>query len=96
MDAMQRKVQPSTSNHSNEKIWSRSHKCGVSTNSTIDQIDRDMSLHGCHVVGVQESCIKGNVTPRDQQDFVAFTSGANGKGQLEVEAWVNRSVLKKA
>ena len=40
------------------KDLSRSHKYGVDRNSTIDQIDRDMSLHGCHVVGVQESCIK--------------------------------------
>ena len=77
------------------KELSRSHKYGVDTNSTIDQIDRDMSLHGCHVVGVQESCIKGNVT-REQQNFVAYTSGANGKGQLGVEAWVHRSVLKRA
>ena len=45
-----------------------------------------------HVVGVQESCIKGNVT-REQQKIVAYTSGANGKGQLGVEAWVHRSVL---
>ena len=50
------------------KELSRSHKYGVNTNSTIDQIDRDMNLHGCHVVGVQESCIKGNVT-REQQNF---------------------------
>ena len=54
-----------------------------------------MSLHGRHVVGVQESCIKRHVT-REQQHFVAFTSGANGKGQLGVEALVHRSVLKKA
>ena len=54
-----------------------------------------MSLHGCHVVGVQESCIKGNVT-REQQNFVAYTSGANGGGQLGVEAWVHRSVLMRA
>ena len=40
------------------KELSRSHKYGVDTNSTIGQIDRDMSLHGCHVVGVQEPCIK--------------------------------------
>ena len=32
------------------KELSLSHKYGVDTNSTIDQIDRDMSLHGCHVV----------------------------------------------
>ena len=44
-----------------------------------------MSLHRCHVVGVQESCIKGNVT-REKQHFVAYTSGANGRGQLGVEA----------
>ena len=74
---------------------SRSHKYGVDTDSTIDQIDRDTSLHGCHVVGVQESCIKGNVT-REQQNFVAYTSGANGRGQLAVEAWVHRSVLMRA
>ena len=49
-----------------------------------------MSLHGCHVVRVQESCIKSNVT-REQQHFVAYTSGANGKRQLGVEAWVHRS-----
>ena len=77
------------------KERSRSHKYGVDTNNTIDQIDWDMSLHGCHVVGVQESCIKVNVT-REQQNFVAYTSGANGKGQLGVEAWVHRSVLKRA
>ena len=77
------------------KEISRSHKFGADTNSTIDQIDRDMSLHGCHVVGVQESCIKGNVT-REQQNFVAYTSGANGRGQLGVEAWVHRSVLMRA
>ena len=52
-------------------------------------------MHGCHVVGVQESCIKGYVT-REQQNFVAYTSGANGKGQLGVEAWVHRSVLMRA
>ena len=54
-----------------------------------------MSLQGCHVVGVQESCIKGNVT-REQQNFVAYTSGANGRGQHGVEAWVHRSVLMRA
>ena len=63
------------------KDLSRSHKYGV--DSTIDQIDRYMSLHGCHVVGVRESCIKGNVT-REQQNFVAYTSGTNGKGQFGV------------
>ena len=73
----------------------RSHKYGVDTHSTIDQIDRDVSLHGCHGVGVQESCIKGNVT-REQQNFVAYTSGANGRGQLGVEAWVHRFVLTRA
>ena len=77
------------------KELSRSHKYGVDTNSTIDQIDRDMSLHRCHVVGVQESCINGNVT-REQLNFVAYTSGANGRGQLGVDAWVHRSVLMRA
>ena len=77
------------------KELSRSHKYGVDTNSTIDQIDRDTSLHGCHVIGVQESCIKGNVT-REQRNPAAHTSGANGKGQLGVEAWVHRSVLMRA
>ena len=76
------------------KELSRSHKYGVDTNSTIDHVDRDMSLHGCHVVGVQESCIKGYVA-REQQKFVAFTSGANGRGQLGVEAWVRRSGMMR-
>ena len=57
------------------KELSRSQKYG---DSIIDHIDGDRSLHGCHVAGVQESCIKGNVT-REQQHFVAYTSGANGK-----------------
>ena len=47
------------------------------------------------MVGVQESCMKSNVT-REQQKFVAFTSGANWRGQLGVEAWVHRSVLAQA
>ena len=69
-----------------KRYVTRSHKYGAhNTNSTIDQIDRDMSLHGCHVVGVQESYIKGDVT-REQQHCVAFASGANGNGQLGVEA----------
>ena len=54
---------------------SRSHKYGVNTNNTVDQIDRELNLHGRHVVGVQESCVQGNVT-REQQEFVAFTSVA--------------------
>ena len=70
------------------KDLSRTHKYRVNTNNTIDQTDRELNLHGCHVVGVQESCIKGNVT-REQQEFVAFTSGANGRGQLGIEAWVH-------
>ena len=59
---------------------SRSHKYRHNTNNTIDQIDRELNLHGCRVVGVQESCVQGNVT-REQQEFVAFTNGANGRGQ---------------
>ena len=67
------------------KDLSRSHKYGVDAQSTIDQVDRELNLHGCHVVGVEESCIKGNVT-REK-------AGISGIG---VEAWVHRSVLKKA
>ena len=40
-------------------------------------------------------CIKGSIT-REQQNFVAYTSGASGKGQLGVEARVHRSVPRRA
>ena len=50
------------------KEFSRSHKYRVDTNSTILQIDRDVSLHRCHVVGVRESWIEGYVT-REQQNL---------------------------
>ena len=54
---------------------SRSHKYGVNTNNTIDQIDRELNLHGRHVVGVKELCVQGNVT-REQQEVVALTNVA--------------------
>ena len=61
--------------HSNQKTCHAVTKYGVHTNNTIDQIDRELNLHGCHVVGVQESCVQGNVT-REQQEFVALTNVA--------------------
>ena len=85
----------SCSHHTQRRASSPHRKTHSRYRSTIDQIDRDMNLHGCHVLGEQESCIKGNVT-REQQNFVAYTSGANGRGQLGVEAWVHRSALMRA
>ena len=54
----------------------RAKKLGLNTSSKMEYLDGALAAAGYDIVGVQESCVGGDVT-REQAQYVVYTSGAS-------------------
>ena len=70
----------------------RAKKLGLNTSSKMEYLDGAFAAAGYNIIGVQESCVGGDVT-REQTQYVVYASGATPEGQFEVESWLARSLV---
>ncbi|CAK0894210.1 unnamed protein product [Prorocentrum cordatum] len=70
----------------------RAKKLGLNTSSKMEYLDGALAAAGYNIIGVQESCVGGDVT-REQTQYVVYTSGATPEGHFGVESWMARSLV---